>query len=338
MHNGSNIKQEQYTNRKQKMTGGNLMDQQLQMICPAFQEEGGQQQIASPRDRRTAEYAHPVDVRMMRILDQPYIRDAVSAIVSFNIDSNYGLDLASGVNINEKTNPELYKILADCSARMGIPVPYTIISSSVSGINACTMGSDKFSFISLSNFLSALMSQDELSFVLGHECGHLSLGHVVYHTAATIFGSAASFIPVIGPVIGKAISYPLLAWCRRSEISADRAGLICCRNINTAKRALFKLEAGFSHMNDVDIDSYLANSRDMMNKVTFGRFRELFMSHPIIPKRIEALDLFSRSQLYYRAICKPFSEGDELISDAALEKQTEAIISTISNPLSQKSK
>ena len=55
-------------------------------------------------------------------------------------------------------------------------------------------------------------------------------------------------------------------------------------------------------------------------------WQQHFSTHPIIPKRIEALRLFARSELYYELSGKTPPPGEELLSRAELDRQTNQIV------------
>ena len=297
---------------------------QVRGISPFSGEKAAR--ISETAHRNALRFAHPVDQAVISALDNPVVNAVFNKLVSVGIDASYGLELASGIHVSPGTYGELYEIIADCADALDIPVPYVIISDSVKGINACTAGTDQFAFIAVSSFLPLVMNRDELSFVIGHECGHLALGHVVYHTAVNVLGAAGGLLPVVGDVVVKTIRYPLNAWSRRSEISADRAGLICCGGIEAAKRALFKLEAGFLKLDGVDIDAYVREAEAVLDNVSLGKISEVMYSHPIIPKRIKALDCFAGSKLYNGITGLGRTDGGRLIGDEELASEVERII------------
>lgn len=231
--------------------------------------------ISEESHRNALRFAHPVDQSIISALDNPVVNGIFNKVVQASIDVNYGLALAKGIHVSANTYGELYDIVCDCAAKLDIPIPYVMISDAVQGINACTAGTDQFAFIAISSFLPVVMKKDELSFVIGHECGHLVLGHVVYHTALNVIGSAGGLLPMVGSVVEKTIKYPLNAWSRRSEISADRAGVICCGDIQTAKRALFKLEAGLLKTEGVDIDGYVMEAEQVLDNTSLGKFSDV---------------------------------------------------------------
>lgn len=282
--------------------------------------------ISENAHKNALRFAHPVDQSIISALDNPVVNGVFNKVVQASIDANYGLALAKGIHISANTYGELYDIVCDCAEKLDIPIPYVMISDTVQGINACTAGTDQFAFIAISSFLPVVMKKDELSFVIGHECGHLVLGHVVYHTALNVIGSAGGLLPLVGSVVEKTIKYPLNAWSRRSEISADRAGLICCGDIQTAKRSLFKLEAGLLKTDGVDIDGYVREAEQVLDSTSIGKYSEIMYSHPIIPKRIKALDYFSRSKLYDDITGLGNADNGRLLSDSELASEVEKII------------
>lgn len=69
---------------------------------------------------------------------------------------------------------------------------------------------------------------------------------------------------------------------------------------------------------------YVRESERMLDSTDIGKFAEFNMQHPIIPKRIKALDLFSKSAMYGKYTGQPI-DGDSL-SWEQLEKETEKVI------------
>jgi Zn-dependent protease with chaperone function len=89
----------------------------------------------------------------------------------------------------------------------------------------------------------------------------------------------------------------LNGWSRRAEITADRAGLLCGRDLEVAVALLVKQAIGSNKLfRDVDVEEYLRGLGQRQSGV--GRFDELFATQPYLPKRIEALRLFARTPLY----------------------------------------
>lgn len=306
------------------------MEQKLyELECPSFDAFlQGHEKIQRTEDSRSnaLEFAHPMDVNIIRILDSPLVNKAFSGLVDVTVDAQYGLVLSTGLRVDNQESG-LGGIVRDCAKALGINVPYTVISSSIAGLNAKTIGTDEFVYIAISSLMQRMFEDDELRFVIGHECGHIALGHVLYHTVVNTLSSFSQLIPVVGPAVYQMTAWPLKAWSRRSEISADRAGLYCCGDVNIACRTLLRLEAGFTSVGAFDVQEYIHNTNDRLRHSQIGHLAELFDQHPIIAKRMEALLVFANSEKYYRLTGKTPPTSAILYDDAELDRRTEQIVS-----------
>jgi Zn-dependent protease with chaperone function len=84
---------------------------------------------------------------------------------------------------------------------------------------------------------------------------------------------------------------------RRAEITCDRAGLLCCKDVDVARRALAKLALGSSKLHEeFNVEAFAEQYEE--GKGGAGRYAELTASHPWISKRLLALKAFSESELY----------------------------------------
>ena len=95
-------------------------------------------------------------------------------------------------------------------------------------LNALTVGMDR-PIIVLSSGMVHHLDDDEMRFVIGHELGHALSGHAVYRTILMHLMRLAGtigWIPVGGWAL-RAIIAGLMEWQRKSELSGDRAGLLC---------------------------------------------------------------------------------------------------------------
>lgn len=317
--------QEAFSRGKRTKGDYRFMDYRLECIPFAkYMEQEGNTSM-KPGSGLVPDFAHPLDTGIIKVLDNPALKNAFSSVINLATDAQYGLMLASGIRVDQN-DPVISEILRRCGDTLHINVPYTIVSSSVSGINAITVGTGDFVFIAISSLLKAVMSDDQLAFVLGHECGHIAVGHIVYHTVLNTARLLTEMIPLIGPKLYNATSLPLKAWSRRSEISADRAGLLCCGDLDVSCRTLLQIEAGIMNMDDFDLAAYIRDANQMLRRTAIGRFNELSQTHPLLVKRIEALCLFGASEKYYRLSGKTAPARTRLLSDSELEHRTEEIL------------
>lgn len=273
-------------------------------------------------------YAHPMDKWILGTLNATPIKATMNKAMDAYVSFQFGHELASSIVIDQRSFSDLYKVLTHCANTLGIPIPHAVAKNDPTFFNAYTAGTDEYAFIHISAGLCQFYTPEEACFVIGHECGHIAAGHMTYHTLAGLLTSAASArLGLIAEILQKSAAIPLMAWSRRSEITADRAGLLCCGDIATAERALLRLVTGIADVNRVDIDNYLRQSREVRKYHHLAEWREFFDSHPEIPKRIEAIRLFANSQLYYSLSGKPKPTGLTLLSREELDRQVSKIIS-----------
>jgi len=299
-----------------------MTTEKFHVDCPAFDDNYEYGNAKAKRD-----YAHPLDSTMVKFLDNKAINSVFKHLIEMVADSTYGPMVASGVPLNEKNYPEINTMINECVAELGIKRPYTIVTSHISGINAVTFGSDEEPYIAISPLMIKTMSPLQLKFVIGHECGHIAMGHVMYHTVVNLATLFAQSVPVIGRIINMVGAMPLMAWSRRSEVSADRAGLLCCGDGETAKRTLLQISMPFMDAGDINLDDYVENSQKYLENGILRKVTEINDAHPIIPKRINALNLFEKSEKYFVLTGKEIPEN--AISNSELESKTEDIIKIV---------
>lgn len=296
-----------------------MTTEKFHIDCPEFDDNYEYGNAKAKRD-----YAHPLDSTIIKFLDNKAINSVFKHLIEMVADSTYGPMVASGVPLNEKNYPEIDEIINECVSELGIKRPYTIVTNHISGINAMTFGSDEEPYIAISPLMIKTMSPLQLKFVIGHECGHIAMGHVMYHTVVNLATMFAQSVPVIGPIVSMVGTLPLMAWSRRSEISADRAGLLCCGDGEIAKRTLLQISMPFMDAGEINLNDYVENSEKYLEKGVLRKVTELNDAHPIIPKRINALNVFEKSEKYFKVTGKDVPV--DAISDNALESKIEEII------------
>lgn len=225
--------------------------------------------------------------------------------------------LGTAVKVGPHQFPRIYALAKSCADTLGIPIPQVFIQGRMDSINAMTMGTDKESVIVIHSVTLDYFTDEELKFVIGHECGHIQNGHVVYLTTLRILTQVAGMF--LGWFVQPAL-IALQSWSRAAEITCDRAGLLCCRDVDVAQRAFLKLVTGSKRLyEELNVEQYLDQLRE--GREGLGRAAELTKSHPYVPKRIEALKLFAESDLYRRWVGLP--GGRPL---AEIDKQVEELV------------
>lgn len=275
------------------------------------------------------EIAHPIDKALIKVLETAHVKEVLNAPLEQLVAANYGQLLASGITLDENNFPQLYQMMQEACERLGIKIPYTVISNELNGINAFATGTDNNAFIVISNMAPKFLQPKELQFIVSHECGHIAMEHMVYHTAGSLAATAGNYVPIIGPALAKTIVFPLNYWNRCSEITADRIGLICCEDLHVAQLALLRIIGGYTDISDIDIDRYIAKSRHLQDKQPLGKLGEYFQTHPMIYKRLKALELFYNSETYYQIVNKVPPTGVKLLNFEELSTKTNELLKVV---------
>lgn len=196
-------------------------------------------------------FQHPQDRALLNTLKCiPLIDKLVGSEMDLAVRGQQLMFLSNSIRLTETSMPRIHDGYLEAAHALGIEqenIPEVYISTGP--VNAYCMGADK-PFINVSASLVNLLNKDELLFVLGHELGHALCGHAKYHALfyyLTQMGSglvSALTLGISDVILNNTIIPALSLWVRRSEYSADRAGMLACQNREAALRALMKI-SGF---------------------------------------------------------------------------------------------
>ncbi|NIL76381.1 M48 family metallopeptidase [Rhodococcus sp. B10] len=170
--------------------------------------------------------------------------------------------LATSVRVDSRQFKDLDDLRADCVEILGAAETPEMFVLQSPVVNAFTIGMDR-PFIVVTTGLLDILTYEEQRFVVGHELGHALSGHAVYRTILMHLMRLAGtigWIPVGGWAL-RAIIAGLMEWQRKSELSGDRAGLLCGQDVHTALRVQLKL-AGGARISEIDIDAFLAQAAE----------------------------------------------------------------------------
>ncbi len=242
-------------------------------------------------------YAYSADLAMLRSFQRVRpVELAAASVVRTSKEWMRSQLLGSTVKVGPTQFPSIYAIARHCAESLTVPIPNVYIQNSPHP-NAFTYGTEDESFIVVTSALVDHFDEAELQFVIGHETGHIQNKHVVYITALRILTSGVGvfFAWIVQPAL-----IALQQWTRRAEITCDRAGLLCCNDLEAASRSFLKLATGSHKLYpEMNLEAFLDQFEEGQN--SFGRLSEAFASHPYLPKRIHALRVFADSELYRTA-------------------------------------
>jgi len=165
--------------------------------------------------------------------------------------------LATSVRVSETQFPDLHASYLQACRVLDVDQPPELYVAHSPYVNAGAVGFDE-PFIVLNSASLALLNDDEVQFILAHEIGHAMSGHVLYKTM--LFLLMRLTIPMmITPITGAAliaIRTSLLEWDRKSELSADRAGMLVVQDPELAMRVMMKM-AGGGKTDQMNVDAFV---------------------------------------------------------------------------------
>jgi Zn-dependent protease with chaperone function len=180
----------------------------------------------------------------------------------------------NAVRVSERQFPQLYRLAAAHSKRLGVKqVPSVYVMESGGLLNAfATRFLGRDFVIMYSDVLELALEQGEaaVGFIMGHELAHVWRGHLKHRWLTTP---------------GKLFPYLGAAYSRACEYTCDRLGAYC--QPDGAITGLLVLAAGKQLHPHVDVKEYAAQA--VSEQGFWVRRAELMSSHPLLPKRIAAL-------------------------------------------------
>jgi Zn-dependent protease with chaperone function len=213
--------------------------------------------------REGAAYAYAGDLRLLRALDRLRpVKMALEATERLWRSAARAEMLSGAIKVSGKERADLYALARQCAERLHVPAPTMYVAPQNRAREAQTLGTEDDSYVVLSGGLVDELNPAELTDVIGRQCGRIQNQHILPATALYYLEHfAGRYVRwIVAPALAA-----LRSWGRRSEVTCDRAGLLCTRDVDVSAAALQKTGAS--------------------------------------PERIEALGVFAESE-YYRAMLK----------------------------------
>ena len=210
-------------------------------------------------------------------LDNKLVRGCLKSIADKYYGSQITVIRNEGVLLTNDSYPMLHSTYIHCCHILKIMNPPAVyITHRLRGINALSVEINNEQMVLLSRRVAISLSAKEQAFILGHELGHHQQGNLVGHTVNGLVNSLKDKSEIFGPMIQDAIEVPLKRWCRRSEYNADRAGLLCCKDIEVVKQLFLKI--------------------GMIESVTvYHQYKETSDDHPMLTTRLKELNDYATS-------------------------------------------
>ncbi len=231
---------------------------------------------------------------------------------------------ANSVQVSERQFPRIHRLYGEVLRTLDAPAHYPLFVSQTPLVNAGAYGMDR-PFVIINSGAVILLDDDELQYILAHEVGHIMSGHVLYRTMLVLLTQLAERgFPIVG-LAARVILLGLLEWSRKSELSADRAGLLGVQDPDIVFRAMLKM-AGGGTTEETSTTAFLdqaeayRESEDVADSV-FKVLNLLGTTHPFYVLRVSELRGWVEAGEYDRVLRGEYPRrGDpapEYINDLA---------------------
>jgi Zn-dependent protease with chaperone function/uncharacterized tellurite resistance protein B-like protein len=229
--------------------------------------------------------------------------------------------LKEGIRLSERLSPRIYRVFSEVCLALGLETQAEVFCLPSPDINAFAIldvrKDTTYSLVGVTATALERLEDAELRSILGHELGHILFGN--NRLTALISTDAANPSVTVLPALGESL---YLRWRKKAEISADRVSVLASRDFKATATSLLKATFGLSERNlNLDIEA-LVNQVDEIR----GRpelMEEVFASHPLLPIRLKAVELFSRSAKAKRA---GYPVEGEPIQDGVLEDAVDDLV------------
>lgn len=265
------------------------------------------------------------DLRYFEYLkSQPFARRTSDRIIDEVVDLTLDRDFRNtSLRITQTIAPRLYATLERVKKSLGVSATVNLYIKRGGEINAfCARESSSSYVIGLNGGLVEKMSDEQIEFVLGHELGHAVYEHYqlpVHRIVSETEGASPEDIE------------DLMRWSRMAEISADRAGLMACDDLNACVGAMLVLTTGLSADSlEVNADAYITHCRAVIDEMLAGEdLEDLYSTHPFNPLRVVALKEFWGAWSK-RADGESLSPADLKVADASVRRVLEQMEGDVS--------
>ncbi len=273
-------------------------------------------------------WEHPADRAALTALRRvPGLDTAIRAVLGQTTERGLRLmHLASAVRVNERQFARVHRIAQEVNGVFGVSpeaAPEVFVVQSPF-LNAGAVGWHKPFIVLNSSLVSALDDDDEFAALYGHELGHILSGHVLYKTLLAVLVQLPAVLFSI-PLSGVALTALIMAlreWDRKSELSADRAGLLAAQNLEAAQRLDMRLAGGSSALDQMSLDEFRRQAQeydaaDSTLDQTFKLLNLLGQTHPFAVLRVVEIERWAQSEDYQRILRGDYARGSA--KDAAFE-------------------
>jgi Zn-dependent protease with chaperone function len=271
-------------------------------------------------------WEHPADRAALNTLRAiPGFDEVVRRVASFFGERGIRqLFLGDAVKVTAGQRPRLNTMWTEVIETLDWQERPELYVSQTPVANAMAVGFEK-PFVVVHSGLIEILDEEELRSILGHELGHIMSGHPVYTTIAIIlmyFG--VSNLPFLAAAAILPFQLALLEWYRKSEFSADRAGLLATQDLNRVMSAEMKLAGGKEYGDQLRVEEFIRQAEQYETggdawDTVFKILNTVMRTHPMHTVRAAELLRWQRSGEYDKILGGDYRRRGQNDSDQPLK-------------------
>jgi len=255
------------------------------------------------RDIDPRSWEHPADRAALSAVKQlKGIDELLKILLSATTERSLKLiHLASSVKVTANQYPKLNAMLDDIVDTFDWGYKPDLFVAQNPYLNASVLGVRE-PFIILNNSALRVFPEPELKAILAHEMGHIMSGHALYKTLGWMLAKvSAGFLPG-GNLTITAITAVLAEWDRKSELTADRAGLLALQEEEPSCNVLMRM-AGAEDLSQVNLNDFFLQAKEYEDQKTVldsvhKLLNQIWQSHPFPVVRLMELKSWEASGQY----------------------------------------
>ena len=297
--------------------------------------------LPAQRPRRTfpeisaVSWEHPADRAALQTLRSiPGVDEVIRKTLAL-LGGERGVRLlfqGNAVRIGPAQFPKLWHLHNEVVTTFDWPAVPELYVSQTPFFNAGAYGIDK-PFIVIHTAAVELLDDDELRVLLSHELGHVMSGHALYRTIAAILALISlGALPTLAGLAVLPIRLAFLEWSRKSELSADRAGLLGALDSVAAQRVDMKMAGGGrgeGFAGQLNVDAFMQQAHEYAASgegldVVYKVLSTLALTHPMHTVRAAELQRWVTSGEYDRILRDEYSRRGPETTDRPLSDDLSA--------------
>ncbi len=199
-------------------------------------------------------FEHPGDRAALETLRRtPGLDKLIRSLSDIGIERYVRLQYAGdAIRVSPRQCSRLYNDLREACAVLDVPEPEFYLSQNPQP-GAIAFGMQRHTIV-MTTAMVDLLGDDERLHVIGRELGHIKAEHMLYRTVARVLADSLTeltrLFPIPTSLLTQGLLYAFYAWFRKSELTADRAGVLVVQEPSISIGALLKLVGGTQKMMD----------------------------------------------------------------------------------------